>query len=54
MVCTLALKHPPEMTHISSNHIALAKANHLASPEIVRYVVLQQRASLTGGQLYSP
>ena len=34
MVCTLALKHPPEMTHISSNHIALAKANHLIMANI--------------------
>ena len=29
VVCTLALKHPPEMTHITSNHISLAKASHL-------------------------
>lgn len=27
-VCTLALKHPPEMTHITSNPISSAKASH--------------------------
>ena len=34
MVCNLALKHPPEMTYISSNHIVSAKANHVIMANI--------------------
>ena len=50
----LVTKTHTEVIHFTSVHIPLAKVNHLAIPEIVRCVVLQQRASLTWGQLYSP